>query len=566
MIRSVRERATFDVRSSGSAIRSFRLDDASPGVNATEQFFYRLGEDGRVEWVVSRLCDHANGKLVLAPDGCTATCPLHGWRLSTQSLDYENVQVRKARLPFVQRGATVEVQDEKRALAFPASLGLGRPIEASVRFLAHASAHISLAGVSIITDPWLVGPCFTTGWWHKPPPPDDALELLAGADFVYLSHNHPDHLHAETLSRLDKDTAFLIPPFASNSVPPLLEQLGFENIFPLKFGFVYELNGRGVFVSILPPGDFRDDSGLLVAGGDFSALFTVDTNRLNNFVLPSPVSLLMTAFAGGATGYPLCFENYSEEQKRAILTRNRNSVLSLAERYVRETSPVAYAPYAGYFLEAAPRDAYIRENNAKNSAAAAVEYISRAHPGVHCVDPTVTDRLRWSKGALTADRSGRAPLFEVDPAYIADWVARLDARPRPGEQRIVEAYFRRAAFTDELVLYLVPTKDDFTPSSEVWGAVVDFRGPSPSVEAAPAAEVDARYDEEARAAAERGVRRKRIRARVGSLLRVLREGLPWEDLSIGFQCRIHRTPDVYNSAFWQHFTNVHIGDKAGVEL
>jgi CMP-N-acetylneuraminate monooxygenase len=41
---------------------------------------------------------------------------------------------------------------------------------------------------------------------------------------------------------------------------------------------------------------------------------------------------------------------------------------------------------------------------------------------------------------------------------------------------------------------------------------------------------------------------------------VVANGLPWEDLSIGFQCRVDRAPDVYNSDFWFHFTNVHIGE------
>jgi hypothetical protein len=31
-----------------------------------------------------------------------------------------------------------------------------------------------------------------------------------------------------------------------------------------------------------------------------------------------------------------------------------------------------------------------------------------------------------------------------------------------------------------------------------------------------------------------------------------------EDLSIGFQCRIDRDPDIYNVIFWDHFTNVYI--------
>jgi len=39
---------------------------------------------------------------------------------------------------------------------------------------------------------------------------------------------------------------------------------------------------------------------------------------------------------------------------------------------------------------------------------------------------------------------------------------------------------------------------------------------------------------------------------------VLKNNMPFEDMSIGFQCRIDRVPDFYNVAFWNHFTNVYI--------
>ena len=49
-----------------------------------------------------------------------------------------------------------------------------------------------------------------------------------------------------------------------------------------------------------------------------------------------------------------------------------------------------------------------------------------------------------------------------------------------------------------------------------------------------------------------------VRVREVALTRVIREMLPWEDLSIGFQIRIKRNPNVYEAKFWYHFTNVYI--------
>ena len=48
-----------------------------------------------------------------------------------------------------------------------------------------------------------------------------------------------------------------------------------------------------------------------------------------------------------------------------------------------------------------------------------------------------------------------------------------------------------------------------------------------------------------------------MKVRKESFISVIKNLLPWEDLSIGFQTRITRYPDVYNSDFWYYFTNIY---------
>ena len=36
---------------------------------------------------------------------------------------------------------------------------------------------------------------------------------------------------------------------------------------------------------------------------------------------------------------------------------------------------------------------------------------------------------------------------------------------------------------------------------------------------------------------------------------VLSYGFGWEEISIGFQARFYRNPDIYNRGFWNHFQN-----------
>jgi hypothetical protein len=47
-----------------------------------------------------------------------------------------------------------------------------------------------------------------------------------------------------------------------------------------------------------------------------------------------------------------------------------------------------------------------------------------------------------------------------------------------------------------------------------------------------------------------------LTVRASSLIGALSRGLPLEDLSIGFQIKMFRVPNVYNFKFWNHFTNI----------
>jgi CMP-N-acetylneuraminate monooxygenase len=344
-----------------------------------------------------------------------------------------------------------------------------------------------------------------------------------------------------------------------------MRDLGFCNLHALDFGRIFEVENSGVFLSLLRAGDFRDDSGLVLAHGDFTALLTVDSNRLNQFVLPERPSILLTAFAGGATGYPLCFDMYGQKQKDTIVTRNRNAMLSSVEEYVSACNPRAYMPYAGYFTERAPRDSYINSHNCKNGAADIIAYITRKHENLLGIDPTATNLVHWRGGAFTTATVPRPPLAVVDSDFVAHWISKIDVPQSGYDGKAVARYFAGSAFQDDLVLYLVPTDDDFVPLPEVDGLVVDFRGTNPVAGLSKAPDVDRQYELDA-AVDSTDVRRKRIRVRAGSLMRVVYDGLPWEDILIGFQCRVHRTPDVYNSNFWFHFTNKYIGRKTAAPV
>jgi len=133
--------------------------------------------------------------------------------------------------------------------------------EIQVRYLNHACLFITIEGLgSFATDPWIIGPAFCNGWWLAEPSPLDAFDVLNGCDFIYISHNHSDHLHEQSLSKIRRDMPILTPSFDSGSTVRSLRDLGFDKIVAPPFGSELVDDAREIAVSVLHSGDFRDDS------------------------------------------------------------------------------------------------------------------------------------------------------------------------------------------------------------------------------------------------------------------------------------------------------------------
>jgi CMP-N-acetylneuraminate monooxygenase len=546
----------------GGTIPAIDISKLQPGIHETADLFFKLADGGQVDWVISRVCDHANGRLIRTGPS-SARCPLHGWQLDLDRLAYTNVGVAKDTMPFEVREGVLRCESARPlSLRVPGHLRFGASRRVSIRFLAHACLLIEYDGLRIITDPWLVGPCFMTGWWPSLPPKDDALDLLCSADAVYISHNHPDHMHEETLAVLRQrrpDIPVLVPAFDTASTIRPVREMGFSNVQALEFNSIYRLAEGPVLLSLLKSGDFRDDSGLFLATENCSCLLVVDAKSLNGMCLPTGIDFLAASFAGGASAYPWCYEHHSIDERQEINRRYLGAMRKRVVDHVRATSPRLYMPYAGFFREAAPRDHFIREQNTKNTVDVVKKALLDAAPGVTFVDPRYTDQVvldpAGSPGGIRLETVPRGRLFEVDDSYVATYIDRETAGADGFSLAAVADYFRGSDFRDDLLMYLLPSGDEFEPLGE--GLRIDFRSAATVVEPLPAAQAQDDYALEP----VDGIRKLLVRARRAPLWKVVREGLPWENLAIGFQARFQRNPDIYESRFWYHFTNVYIGDR-----
>jgi UDP-MurNAc hydroxylase len=105
--------------------------------------------------------------------------------------------------------------------------------------LGHAGILIETGSRTIVCDPWFV-PAFWASWFVFPRNdqlPSDVMEKLERPDYLYISHQHGDHLDEAWLTNhIDKSTPVLLPDFATRELERQLNRLGFTNFIRTRNG------------------------------------------------------------------------------------------------------------------------------------------------------------------------------------------------------------------------------------------------------------------------------------------------------------------------------------------
>ena len=109
-----------------------------------------------------------------------------------------------------------------------------------VTYITHACILLDLDGIKILTDPWLVGPCWGGDLWHFPTH-KYSPKKLPKPDIIFFSHGHDDHYHEETLKKFPKSW------FKTLVVVPKFKERWWAKTLNLKFGNVKYLNHNEVF-------------------------------------------------------------------------------------------------------------------------------------------------------------------------------------------------------------------------------------------------------------------------------------------------------------------------------
>ena len=171
-------------------------------------------------------------------------------------------------------------------------------VGAAITWWGHSSASVELGGMTVATDPLLVGRLFHLRRATPAPPP-----RATRADVVLVSHLHYDHLHLPSLDRFGPDVAVVVP----RGAPAAVSGLRGRRLVEVEVGQRVEVDGLQVDVlaahhdgrrTKLARGGPVPAVGYRFTDGRTSSWYPGDTGVRADFAAVEPVDLALVPIGG----------------------------------------------------------------------------------------------------------------------------------------------------------------------------------------------------------------------------------------------------------------------------
>ena len=512
-----------------------------------ELILYKFSDDSF--HVFENVCKHKMGKFVKTKEDNVIKCIHHGWQLNAKSCKYthpSDENLAQEKLIIEKNGDLYEIYKqlpiqpwEESPIQKKQDLAVG---ELSITYYSHACIKIKCGDKVIFTDPWLTGPAFLKGWWLLHEPPATWVDDVASADMVYISHSHSDHLNIPTLEVLLEKNPNLPITVADLSTPVVNEnQLSVNNLNIVETNKWHNLDKDTRYIIFKDSMWTAIDTSIFIEYKGWTIFATVDCCMPNGGIFPTNIDVLLTDFAGGASGYPACHEGgkYKKEWIKRWVKADRAQIRKkIVEDYILPTKPRCYIPYAGYMIESHPDEYLIKELNVHNSPEQVADLVEKAGtptwiptPGAELDIKTLT-QINSVKGV---------PIHKECWDFEKHTNKFIEYRNFEPLQNIkgFQYYFDWVGFRDYDMILHIQEVGNINDSNIINEFYVDF------------------CDLNVTKAKPLKTRKyfKRLKVPIDLFRYVLANALPWSDLYIGFQFRSFREPDYYHIKFWQHFSS-----------
>jgi len=153
-----------------------------------------------------------------------------------------------------------------------------------VEYVGHACLLLEAGEETIITDPWFTDPVMANSWYHVPAF-SRGLNELPRLDYIYISHEHADHLDIPAIRCLSRDACIVIPAYGDGKMESTLADANLsQSVITLTDGEELVTPG-GTTLSLYFADTGSKDSSLMVSHGG-----TCVYDHTDNWITPEKMT------------------------------------------------------------------------------------------------------------------------------------------------------------------------------------------------------------------------------------------------------------------------------------
>ena len=218
----------------------------------------------------------------------------------------------------------------------------------NVKFLGQACTLIETGGKRILCDPWITGPCNVNTWYHLNRRIQTRKDVPTDVDYIYISHEHTDHFHSETLKEFDRNIPIFICKFPTDRFYNSVVQEGFKDITVLESWEKKSLE-KNLEITIIRNSELMmEDSAIIIKTNEGTIFCQTDCGMSYESLLRVREEKPDLGFFkfGAANWYPIVY-NYDKEKKATICKKRKMHKMTGFVNYVKVVQPKYAIPYAG---------------------------------------------------------------------------------------------------------------------------------------------------------------------------------------------------------------------------
>ena len=227
-----------------------------------------------------------------------------------------------------------------------------------IQFLNHSCFILNTSKIRILCDPWFTGTAFGDGWslLHDNSHNINEIEF----DYIWISHEHPDHFSIATLLDLKKNCKFLFQETKDKKVKKFLESKG-HTVIELKNKEVTRI-GDLALVCVVCDGY---DSSLLVNYPDGKVLLNINDARVElNSHLANEIEPLLKGGDIDILSFQFSYANWAGNQGDQNIPRFLQLDIDRKnDLVISKLKPKAILPFASFVYFSHEENFFWNDNN-----------------------------------------------------------------------------------------------------------------------------------------------------------------------------------------------------------